>query len=96
MNQVATRPERIKALLTKALTPIELDVQDKSHLHVNHPGAKESGGGHFDVYIMSEQFQSKTPIQRHRLVYAAVDSMMGADIHALSIQAVTPEEAHRH
>jgi acid stress-induced BolA-like protein IbaG/YrbA len=47
---------------------------------------------HFASRIVSAQFSGKRMIQRHQLVYAALGSKMGNEIHALSIEALTPEE----
>ena len=83
--------EDIRAKLTAALDPQSLEVIDEGHLHIGHPG---EGSGHFRVRIVSAAFAGKNPIQRHRLVYAAVDDLIGRGIHALAIEARTPEE-HR-
>lgn len=83
------RVERIRALLTAALAPQSLSVRDDSDAHAGHEGAR-SGGGHFSVDITSAAFIGKTPLQCHRLVYAALGDMMQRDIHALSIQAREP------
>lgn len=48
---------------------------------------------HFEAVIVAEQFAGKRMIQRHQLVYATLGARMGREIHALSIQALTPEEA---
>jgi BolA protein len=85
------RVERIRQLLTVALNPSELDVGDDSHLHAGHAGAA-SGGGHYRVKIVSEQFEGLRLVMRHRLVYDAVQGMMHTDIHALAITAVAPSE----
>ena len=53
---------------------------------------EESGGGHFNVVIVSEAFVGKSLLQRHRLVYDAVQDMMPQEIHALSIKALSPDE----
>ncbi|NJO16023.1 MAG: BolA family transcriptional regulator [Thioploca sp.] len=81
----------IKEKLQTAFTITYLEVTDESHKHVGHPGT-QAGGGHFVVTIVSPQFSNQSLIQRHRLVYAAVDELMNTVIHALSIQAQTPEE----
>ena len=86
------RVERIRTLLTDALTPQSLEVADDSHKHAGHAGAR-AGQGHFSVDVVSTAFAGKLPLARHRLVYAALDEMMQADIHALSIRARTPEES---
>lgn len=91
MSAVDDRVERIRQLLATALTPLELEVGDDSHLHAGHPGAA-SGGGHYRVRIVSERFEGLRLVMRHRLVYDAVQGMMHTDIHALAINAMTPSE----
>ena len=85
------RIERMRELLTEALAPRHLAISDDSHRHAGHAGAR-SGQGHFSVDIVSAAFAGKVPLARHRLVYAALDELMQADIHALSIRARTPDE----
>lgn len=85
------RMQRMRALLDGALQPLALDVRDDSHRHVGHEGAKD-GRGHFSVRIVSTAFAGLLPLARHRRVYAALGDMMQTDIHALSIQALAPEE----
>lgn len=87
----ADRVALIKEKLTVALTPTHLEIIDESHKHAGHAGARE-GGGHFLVIIVSPQFTGKTLVQRHRMVFAAVDKLMNTTIHALSIKAQTLEE----
>jgi len=82
---------RIHALLQEALRPALLEVVDDSHRHAGHAGAR-GGQGHFSVDIVSEAFAGKLPLARHRLVYAALGTLMDTDIHALSIRARTPAE----
>ncbi len=86
------RVEMIRARLQQALRPESLEIADESAKHAGHAGAK-SGGGHFIVGIVSQIFEGKSPIQRHRLVYDAIGDAMHTEIHALSITAKTPEEA---
>lgn len=85
------RVARITKLLTDALQPVALEVADDSHKHAGHAGAR-SGQGHFSVDVVSEAFAGKLPLARHRLVYAALGSMMQTDIHALVIRARVPDE----
>lgn len=86
------RVKQIDQRLRSALSPRELQVVDDSAAHAGHPGARESGGGHFNVVIVSDSFVGKTLLERHRLVYDAVRDMMPREIHALSIKALTPDE----
>lgn len=87
-----SRVERIRAALQDAFAPSRLEVVDDSHRHAGHAGARD-GRGHFNVEIVSQAFAGLSPLARHRRVYAALGDMMTTDIHALSIQAMTPDEA---
>lgn len=86
------RVEAIRNALQNALSPQSLVVEDDSARHAGHAGARD-GRGHFNVEVVSDAFAGLNPIQRHRAVYAAVGELMTTDIHALSIQARTPQEA---
>ena len=86
------RLKMIRERLNKALGPESLEIIDESAKHAGHAGA-QAGGGHFIVYIISQAFEGKALIQRHRLVYDAIGDAMQKEIHALSITAKTPEEA---
>ena len=85
------RVQMIRQRLSTALAPSKLEIVDDSARHAGHPGAS-AGGGHFTVYIVSERFTGKSLLERDRAVYAAMGDAMRSDIHALSIQAKTPEE----
>jgi BolA protein len=86
----AERVSRIRAALEQELAPVSLEILDDSAKHAGHAGARE--GGHFRVRLVSEAFRGKSTIQRHRMVFAAVAGLMKTDIHALNIDARTPEE----
>ncbi len=88
---MTTRAEQIERLLTEAFSPESMQLVDESHKHAGHAGAK-GGAGHYDLTIVSAQFAGQNTIARHRLVYAALESMMPVEIHALSIKAFTPNE----
>jgi BolA protein len=83
--------EMIRERLAQGLAPVSLEIVDESARHAGHAGAA-GGGGHFVVHIVADAFRDKTLIQRHRLVYEAVGDIMHREIHALSIQAKTPDE----
>jgi BolA protein len=89
---MTARAETIRNLLQKALEPTVLEIFDDSSSHAGHPGASQSGGGHFYATIVSGAFEGKTLVQRHQLVYAALGDLMRTDIHALSIKAFAPLE----
>ena len=85
------RSDEIQRLLTEAFSPTELLIKDQSRLHAGHAGAKE-GKGHFEVIIVTDAFQGRTRIERHRMVFNALGTFMETDIHALRIQAYALDE----
>jgi BolA family transcriptional regulator, general stress-responsive regulator len=82
--------ERMRERLA-ALEPVSLDIVDDSAKHAGHAGA-QSGGGHYLLTIVSKRFADLAPIARHRLVYAALGDLMQRDIHAVAIQAYSPDQ----
>lgn len=74
------------------LTPLRLELVDESAKHAGHEGAK-SGGRHYRLLIISTEFSGKSILLRHRLIYDTLGELMRSKIHALSIQALAPEEA---
>ena len=87
----ADRVQQIQDRLDAAFSPSHLQVKDQSHLHAGHAGARD-GMGHFEVTIVADAFAEKSRIERHRLVYAALGTMMQTDIHALKVNAFSPDE----
>ena len=85
------RIAEIKSRLEYALSPTHIDIIDESHMHAGHAGAA-SGAGHFSITVISDKFTGKSAIQRHRMVYLAVDDLMQTEIHALSINALAPND----
>jgi BolA protein len=88
---VNERVERIRACLLQAFAPSVLRVEDESHQHAGHAGARD-GRGHFRVCITSAAFSGEPLLARHRRVYAALGAMMQTDIHALALDARAPDE----
>lgn len=85
------RIETLRERLLDALEPELLEIEDESHLHAGHTGARD-GRGHFRVTVVANVFEGQSRIQRHRIVYDAVGDLMDTDVHALSIQAMAPGE----
>jgi BolA protein len=85
------RRERLARRLEESLRPDLLEVIDDSHRHAGHAGAAD-GRWHFTVLIGSGRFAGLGTLQRHKIVYEVVGDMMITDIHALSIQALAPDE----
>ncbi len=77
--------------LRERLQALSLEVLDESYQHQGHAGANGSGfGSHFRVRVTSHLFTGKSPVQRHRLVYDALQDFMDQGLHALAIEAHTP------
>jgi len=87
---VSVAADDIRRELQAALRPDLLEVQDDSHLHAGHAGARE--GRHFTVRIISLRFEGLSRVARHRLVYDALHSLIPRGIHALAIEAHAPGE----
>lgn len=82
--------DEMKARLA-SLHPQHVEIVDESALHAGHAGAK-SGGGHYQLTIISAAFAGQDGVGRHRLIYQALGDLMSTRIHALSITALTPDE----
>lgn len=84
----------IEQRLADTLAATAITVVDDSARHAGHAGAL-SGGGHFNVRVVSPLFAGVSRLSRHRLVYDALSDLMLRAIHALAIEALTPDEAAR-
>jgi BolA protein len=84
--------QRIVARLTEALNPIALDVIDESDRHAGHAGAREDGGTHYRVRIVSARFERRSRVDRHRLVYDLLTAEFADGLHALALVAKAPGE----
>jgi BolA family transcriptional regulator, general stress-responsive regulator len=73
------------------LDPTLLEIIDESHKHAGHAGARD-GGGHYMLNIVSAKFAGNNTVARHRMIYSALGELMKREIHALTIQAHTPDE----
>jgi len=80
----------LRRRLEEALRPQALEVLDEGHLHAGHAHA---GRGHYRVRIVAEAFRGLPLLERHRRVYEAVGDLVPGRIHALAIEARSPEEA---
>jgi BolA protein len=87
--------ENIRQKLNAAFAPQELTVTDESARHEGHAGHRPGGETHFDVRIVSAQFEGLSRVERQRRIYSALDAEFRAGMHALSLKALTPAEAAR-
>ncbi|XP_074709130.1 bolA-like protein 1 [Strix uralensis] len=78
----------IRAKLAAALQPTHLQLLDDTPRHGGPPGAES----HFAVVVVSGRFAGLPPLQRHRLVHAALRAELAGPLHALAIVAKTPQQ----
>ncbi|MEM7494197.1 MAG: BolA family protein [Pseudomonadota bacterium] len=86
-----TRAERMRALLTEALTPTCLEIKDDSHLHAGHAGARPEGETHYTVHISATSFKGQTRVAMQRAVMDALKPEFDSGLHALAIKATAPD-----
>ena len=87
-----TTRQNITNKLREAFLPESLEVQDESHLHEGHAGHRPGGETHFRVYIVSQAFEGKSRVERHRLINTTLSSELAGSVHALAIHAKAPGE----
>jgi stress-induced morphogen len=92
--------ETIREKLVNAFAPASLIVENDSAKHASHAGARDhlghaTGESHFRVKVVSEVFQGKSQVERHRLVNAVLKDELAGPVHALAIKALTPAETSR-
>ncbi|HID49902.1 MAG TPA: BolA family transcriptional regulator [Chromatiales bacterium] len=88
---MSDRIQRMQSLLTTELQPEWMEIEDESHLHRGHAGARD-GRGHYALTMVSSAFEGLTPVARHRRGYSALGEMMNTDIHALRMNLYAADE----
>ena len=71
-------PEQLKIWIESGFDDAQIEVEGDGH--------------HFEATIVATEFEGKSRIQRHQLVYAALGDKMKAEVHALSMKTLTPSE----
>jgi BolA protein len=90
MGQIA---HDIHVKLTEALAPTHLAVEDESHRHAGHAGARPGGESHFRVTVESAAFAGLRPLDRQRLVHRLLAAELAGPVHALSLDLRAPTSA---
>ena len=72
-------PEQLKSWIESGFSNAQVSVEGDGH--------------HFEAVIVAQEFVDKSRIQRHQFVYAALGDKMKAEVHALSMKTLTPDEA---
>jgi BolA protein len=80
--------QQIEQRLRESFAPLHLEVENESHMH-NVPEGSES---HFRVVLVSEQFDGKGLLQRHRAVNGVLAEQLAGGVHALALHTMTPDE----
>ncbi|OQR93319.1 BolA-like protein [Achlya hypogyna] len=88
MNEAGPIFSAIQTKLASAFVPTHLEVLNESYMH-NVPKGSET---HFKVIVVSDLFEGKPLIQRHRMVNAVLEEELNGGVHALSIQSKTPAQ----
>lgn len=84
--------ESFEKILQKNLNIEHIQIMDDSDKHLHHPEAKKTGGGHYIVLIVSDDFEGKSLIKRHRMVYKELKDEFEGNIHALGLKTMTKKE----
>jgi acid stress-induced BolA-like protein IbaG/YrbA len=77
---VPVTPDRIAELIRAGLPGASVRVESDDNTH-------------FAARVITAEFAGKRPIARHQLIYKTLGELVGREIHALSIEALTPDEA---
>ena len=83
-----SRKQSIEQRLSESLHPMHLEVINESHRHSVPPGSET----HFKVVVVSESFSGLRLVQRHRSIHSLLAGELADGLHALSMEALTPEE----
>lgn len=89
-----TYRQRIERKLTQRLAPLSLEIEDESHRHAGHAGARPEGETHFRLRVVAEAFAGLGRVQRQRLVYEVLREELAERVHALAMTTLTPSEAN--
>lgn len=84
--------DTIRQKLTERFAPTRLVVEDQSHRHIGHEGARPGGETHFAVTIVSADFSGQSRVARQRLVYDTLSVELATQVHALSLTTLAADE----
>ena len=84
--------KQVEVILKNSFDIQKLEILDESSKHTNHPEALRTKGGHLTILVVSNDFEGKSLLERHRCIYDLLKKEMGSSIHALAIKALTVKE----
>lgn len=79
---------QIHAKLNNTFQPTFLEIVNESYMHAVPSGSET----HFKVTLVSPQFEGKRQVQRHQSIYACLDDLLKAGVHALALHTFSPSE----
>lgn len=85
--------QRIQTKLTAAFAPEHLEIEDESHKHAGHVGARPEGETHFHVTMTAEAFAGQTRVTRQREVYRVLAEELAGPVHALGLTLKAPGDS---
>eukprot|EP01102_Stenamoeba_stenopodia_P005471 TRINITY_DN1615_c0_g1_i5.p1 TRINITY_DN1615_c0_g1~~TRINITY_DN1615_c0_g1_i5.p1 ORF type:complete len:109 (+),score=18.09 TRINITY_DN1615_c0_g1_i5:168-494(+) len=88
---------RLQTKITQALNPVSLNIVDESHKHAGHVAmqGKHAAESHFNLEIVSQAFEGKSLLARHRMIHDLLADELKTSIHALSLKTKTPTEINK-
>ena len=88
--------QAVREKIVQVLKPTHLEVIDDSVSHAEHEAMRSNYGyteTHFKILVVSPDFQDKSPVQRHRMVYSLLNEELSSKgLHAVNIVTKTPSE----
>ncbi len=86
-----TLHETIVTKIRTSLSPARLEVINESHRHSVPPGSES----HFKLVIVSDAFEGKPLVRRHKIVHGVLAAELAGGVHALSMDTLTASEWRR-
>jgi len=80
--------QTIEKKLLDALEPNTLVLKDESHKHAGHYEEAKAGGTHFRLEIASKEFEGKSRVECHKMIYQILEEELKEQVHALAIKIV--------
>lgn len=90
---MSTRQDRLRAALSEAFAPTQLEVADDSAQHAGHAGAAAGGETHYTIRMVSAHFSGQSRVARWRAVHSLLDTEFRQGLHAVSLLLRAPGEA---
>ena len=84
--------KELNRILKKRFPDGRVIITNQSHLHTGHSGSPETGESHFEVTIISDAFDQKSRLDRHKMVNEDIFSLFNSGLQALNLNLYTIKE----